>query len=53
MTDLARIEAVVPQAIQSGADRARAGKVKLRDGTKVVTIVSGGNMDPGRVVALF
>jgi threonine dehydratase len=30
-----------------------AGKVKLRDGAKVVAIVSGGNVDPERTLALF
>ena len=30
-----------------------AGKVKLRDGGRVVTIVSGGNVDPERALALF
>ena len=30
-----------------------AGKVKLRDGAKVVAIVSGGNVDPERALALF
>ena len=30
-----------------------AGKVKLRDGARVVAIVSGGNADPERVLALF
>jgi len=30
-----------------------AGGVKLRDGAKVVAIVSGGNVDPERVLALF
>ena len=30
-----------------------AGKVKVRDGAKVVAIVSGGNVDPERVLSLF
>ena len=30
-----------------------AGKVKVRNGAKVVAIVSGGNVDPERVLALF
>lgn len=30
-----------------------AGKVKLREGAKVVAIVSGGNVDPERALALF
>jgi threonine dehydratase len=30
-----------------------AGKVKLRDGARVVAIVSGGNVDPERVLAMF
>lgn len=30
-----------------------AGKVKLRDGAKVVAIVTGGNVDPERALALF
>jgi threonine dehydratase len=30
-----------------------AGKVKLREGARVVAIVSGGNVDPERVLALF
>ena len=30
-----------------------AGKVKLRDGARAVAIVSGGNVDPERVLALF
>ncbi len=30
-----------------------AGKVKVRDGAKVVAIVSGGNVDPERILALF
>lgn len=30
-----------------------AGKVKLRDGARVVAIVSGGNVDPERLLGLF
>ena len=30
-----------------------AGRVKLREGAKVVALVSGGNVDPERVLALF
>jgi threonine dehydratase len=30
-----------------------AGRVKLPAGTRVVSIVSGGNVDPERVLALF
>lgn len=30
-----------------------AGKVKLRDGARVVAIVTGGNVDPERALALF
>ncbi|MEO6462715.1 MAG: pyridoxal-phosphate dependent enzyme, partial [Candidatus Eisenbacteria bacterium] len=30
-----------------------AGKVKLREGSRVVAIVSGGNVDPERVLGLF
>ena len=30
-----------------------AGKVKLRDGAKVVSIITGGNGDPERALALF
>ena len=30
-----------------------AGKVKLHEGAKVVAIVSGGNVDPERILALF
>ena len=30
-----------------------AAKVKLRDGARVVSIISGGNVDPERVLALF
>jgi threonine dehydratase len=30
-----------------------AGKVKVRDGARVVAVVSGGNVDPERALALF
>ena len=30
-----------------------AGKVKVRDGERVVSIISGGNADPDRVLGLF